>query len=149
MDRKKFLTHLAAPFFALPFALQAARVRMRVYKTPTCGCCGNWVQHLRGNGFVVAVEDVPDTSPYRRKQGIPDQLASCHTGIVKGYTVEGHVPAREVHRVLKERPSAIGLAVPGMPLGSPGMEAPRSQAYSVLLVGLNGEVTVFERYPGQ
>lgn len=83
MNRKSFLTHLAAPFLALPFALRAAGVRMQVYKTPTCGCCGKWVQHLRDNGFEVAVQDVPDTSPYRKKYGVPDKLASCHTGIVQ------------------------------------------------------------------
>lgn len=134
---------------ALPFAMRAAGARMQVYKTPTCGCCGKWVQHLRDNGFEVAVQDVPDTSPYRRKYGVPDQLASCHTGIVDGYAVEGHVPAREIQRVLREKPKAVGLAVPGMPAGSPGMEAPHSPGYSVLLVSWNGDVTVFEKYPAQ
>lgn len=146
MNRKQFINYLAAPLVALPFALRAANVRMQVYKTPTCGCCGKWVQHLRDNSFEVTVQDVPDTSPYRKKYGVPDQLASCHTAVVAGYAVEGHVPAREVHRLLREKPKAVGLAVPGMPAGSPGMEAPRAQAYSVFLVDSSGEVTVFEKY---
>jgi hypothetical protein len=145
MNRKQFIFSLA-PLLARPFVSQAAGPKMQVYKTPTCGCCGKWVQHLRDNGFEVAVQDVPDTSPYRRKYGVPDQLASCHTGFVESYAVEGHVPAREIRRILREKPKAAGLAVPGMPAGSPGMEAPRSQAYSVLLVGVGGEVTVYEKY---
>ena len=87
MNRKQFIKCLVAPVVALPFALQAAGVRMQVYKTPTCGCCGTWVQHLRDNGFEVAVQDVPDTSPYRAKYGVPNPLASCHTGIVAGNPV--------------------------------------------------------------
>lgn len=145
MNRKQFIFSLA-PLLVGPSALQAAGPKMQVYKTPTCGCCGKWVQHLRDYGFEVAVQDVADTSPYRRKYGVPDQLASCHTGIVESYAVEGHVPAREIRRILREKPKAAGLAVPGMPAGSPGMEAPRSQAYSVLLVGEGGEVTVYEKY---
>ena len=149
MNRKQFIKYSAASLVALPFALRGANIQMRVYKTPTCGCCGKWVQHLRDNGFEVTVQDVPDTSPYRKKYGVPDQLASCHTGVIESYAVEGHVPAREIHRLLREKPKAVGLAVPGMPAGSPGMEAPRAQGYSVLLVEAAGKVTVFEKYAAQ
>ena len=149
MNRRQFVKFVGAPLVALPFSLRAAGVKMQVYKTPTCGRCGKWVHHLRDNGFDVTVQDVPDTSPYRKISGIPDKLASCHTGVVEGYAVEGHVPAREIRRLLREKPKARGIAVPGMPAGSPGMEAARSQAYSVLLVAANGEVTVFEKYSAQ
>lgn len=148
MNRKQFLQMAAA---AIPFgaavALRAAATHIQVYKTPTCGCCGNWVKHLQQNGFEVSVQDVPDTTPYRKKYGVPEELMSCHTGIVEGYALEGHVPAAEVQRMLRERPKARGLAVPGMPMGSPGMEAARTQPYSVMLIGANGKATVYQSYP--
>src|SRR5918992_543484 len=105
--------------------LQAAAPAVSVYKTRTCGCCAKWVDHLKANGFAPTVTDVPSTAEYRKKYGVPEQLLSCHTAVVGGYTVEGHVPAADIHRMLKQKPKAKGLAVPGMPLGSPGMEAHR------------------------
>lgn len=142
MNRKQFLASL----LAIP-VLRAAATQVQVYKTPTCGCCGNWVQHLRTNGFQVSVKDVPDTAEYRRKYGVPESLASCHTAVVEGYALEGHVPAAEVQRILRERPKAKGLAVPGMPMGSPGMEAARTQPYKVMLIDLAGKPSVYASYP--
>ena len=148
MNRKQFLQMAAAAIpFSAAVALRAAATHIQVYKTPTCGCCGNWVKHLQQNGFEVSVQDVPDTTPYRKKYGVPEELMSCHTGIVEGYALEGHVPAAEVQRILRERPKARGLAVPGMPMGSPGMEAARTQPYSVMLIGMTGKATVYQSYP--
>lgn len=130
------------------FQMQAAEPQISVYKTRTCGCCGKWVDHLRANGFDATVTDVPSTAEYRKKYGVPDELQSCHTAVVGGYTVEGHIPAADIHRLLKTKPKAKGLAVPGMPLGSPGMEAARRDPYSVLLFTDDGKVTVFQKYPG-
>lgn len=127
----------------------AAPPEMTVYKTATCGCCAKWVDHARANGFKVTVHDVASTAPYRAKFGVPERLLSCHTGVVGGYAIEGHVPAREILRLLRERPRAKGLAVPGMPMGSPGMEGPTSDAYSVLLFEESGHTTVFQKYPSR
>ena len=102
---------------ALP--LSAAGIKMQVYKTATCGCCAKWVEHLRANGFDVTVSDVPSTAPYRQKLGIPDKLQSCHSASVNGYSIEGHVPAREILKLIKSEAKAKGLAVPGMPATSP------------------------------
>lgn len=121
---------------------------LSVYKTPTCGCCAKWVDHMKANGFEAQVQDLQDTSPIRAKLGVPDQLASCHTARVGRYVIEGHIPAESVHRLLKERPTTVvGLAVPGMPMGSPGMEVPGGykQPYAVLTFDRNGHTTVFER----
>ena len=93
-----------------------------VFKTPTCGCCGKWVEHLRANGFTVNVTDLPDLSQIKADGKVPPQLQSCHTARIVGYVVEGHVPAADVKRLLKERPAIAGIAVAGMPMGSPGME---------------------------
>lgn len=105
------------------------------------------MEHLRANGFRVKPIGVSDTGAIRRREGIPDRLAGCHTGIVQGYAIEGHVPAREIKRLLQERPQARGLAVPGMPAGSPGMPSDRPQPYDVLLVKPDGTTAVFQRYP--
>ncbi len=123
---------------------------MTVYKTATCGCCGKWVEHLRANGFTVDVKEVEETQSIRKKFGVPERLASCHTGVVGGYAVEGHVPAAEVKRMLKEKPKGKGIAVPGMPLGSPGMEqGPRKDTYFVLLFDETGQTKEYQRYPLQ
>ena len=117
-----------------------------VYKTPTCGCCGKWVDHLRENGFEVRSTDVPDTGPVRREGGVPDHMASCHTAFVGGFFVEGHVPASDVKRLVDERPKTLrGIAVPGMPIGSPGMEGPGARPYHVIAVGTDGKASVFSR----
>ncbi len=119
-----------------------------VYKSASCGCCGKWIAHMRANGFAVRAHDVAEPAVYRAKLGVPEALGSCHTATVSGYVLEGHVPAREVRRVLAERPKARGLAVPSMPPGSPGMEGPPPQPYAVLLFDAQGRTTVFARYPG-
>jgi hypothetical protein len=122
---------------------------MEVYKTPTCGCCEKWVEHVRANGFRVVVHEVSSTAEHQKRFGVPQKLASCHTARVGGYTIEGHVPAADVQRLLKTRPKAVGLAVPGMPMGSPGMEGPRADPYSVLLFQATGRVSEFRNYPAR
>ena len=122
-----------------------------VWKTPSCGCCKDWVIHLRKEGFNVVTNDVNDTAPIRQKLGLPAKFGSCHTAQVGGYVLEGHVPAQEVKRLLREKPVAIGLAVPGMPVGSPGMEMPGEMlgvrdAFDVLLVTADGNSRVYESY---
>lgn len=121
-------------------------VRMVVYKTPTCGCCRAWVEHVQAAGFQVDVRDMPDVAPVKNEHGLPQHLASCHTAIVDGYVVEGHVPADVIRRLLSERPQVAGIAVPGMPVGSPGMEVPggRTDPYDVIAFARNGTVSVFE-----
>ena len=114
-----------------------------VYKSPTCGCCNEWVKHLRDNGFTVRTHDVQNVVPYKIKFGITQPLASCHTATVNGYTIEGHVPAADIKRLLKEKPKVTGLAVPGMPMGSPGMEGHRKDAYNVLSFDQNGNIKVY------
>ncbi|HLU99744.1 MAG TPA: DUF411 domain-containing protein, partial [Acidobacteriota bacterium] len=119
------------------------------YKDASCGCCGIWADHLKANGFEVQVHDVENVGYYRQRHGVPEALSSCHTAIVDGYTIEGHVPAADIHDLLKERPKARGLAVPGMPLGSPGMDTgPDREPYSVLLFDDAGHQSVFREYPG-
>jgi hypothetical protein len=127
-------------------ARAAAAPLVEVFKSEGCGCCEGWIAHLKANGFAVKALNVDDTSVYRKKFGIPDDLGSCHTGMVQGYALEGHVPAAEIKRLLAERPKAKGLAVPSMPLGSPGMEGPRNDPYDVLLVKADGAYTVYRHY---
>lgn len=145
-----FLRHAAvAAALALPLAAQAAKPAqpvIEVYKTEYCGCCKAWIKHLEASGFTVKAQDVADPASYREKFGIPAQYGSCHTGRVGGYAVEGHVPASEIKRLLAEKPKARGLAVPGMPMGSPGMEGARKDPYEVLLVKDGGKTSVYKRY---
>jgi hypothetical protein len=143
---RSMFTVLTLAFF---WNVRAATNEMTVYKTSTCSCCSLWVTHLKDHGFQVRVQDVPNPAEYRRKHGVPENLSSCHTAIIEGYTIEGHVPAAEVQRLLKQRPKAVGLAVPGMPLGSPGMEAARSERYAVLLVYADGTTSVYKEYPAR
>ena len=116
-----------------------------VHKTPTCGCCGLWVDHVREAGFPVEVHDMDDLGPVKQRLGIPYGKGSCHTAEVDGYAIEGHVPAQDIKRLLAERPEARGLVLPGMPMGSPGMEMPdgRSQPYMVELVRPDGSTEAF------
>lgn len=121
---------------------------VEVWKSPTCGCCGKWIDHLKANGFVVVAHDVGNLAGWRERQGMPSKYASCHTARVGGYTLEGHVPAADISRLLGERPQAVGLAVPAMPTGSPGMEVDDIRdAYDVLLVLKDGGARRFSRYP--
>lgn len=116
-----------------------------VYKSPTCGCCTEWVAHLRRHGFRVKVEDVTSLQPIKTRHGVPEALQSCHTALVGGYVVEGHVPADLVERLLREPPKVAGIAVPGMPVGSPRMEVPgaRAERYQVLTFDRSGQTEVF------
>ena len=144
-------------FLALPLVLaglaswgqRSADNEITVYKVATCGCCSKWVDHLKENGFQVTVHEVENTTEYSRQHGVPDSARSCHMGVVGGYAIEGHVPAAEIQRLLKERPKAKGLAVPGMPIGSPGMDFPGGPPgrYSVVMIGEDGKTSVYQQYP--
>jgi hypothetical protein len=125
-------------------AAQADQPEVLVYKTPTCGCCGKWVAHLRAAGFRVRTVDTEDLGPIRREWQLPPKLASCHTARVGRYVIEGHVPAADIRRLLETRPRVDGLAVPGMPIGSPGMEQGNVvEPYDVLSFNAAGETSVF------
>ncbi len=122
---------------------------VKVWKSPTCGCCKDWIAHLESNGFSVTSHD-DGNSGAREKLGMPVRYGSCHTAEIEGYVVEGHVPAEDIRRLLDERPDALGLAVPAMPRGSPGMDGPEyggvRDPYDVLLVGTDGQASVFRSY---
>lgn len=130
--------------------LAESRPLVEVWKGPKCVCCRDWIKHLEANGFAVKAYDTGNTS-IRKQLGIPKALGSCHTARVAGYAIEGHVPAREISRLLKEKPGATGLAVPHMPLGSPGMDGPayrnKRDPYDVLLVTQDGKTAVYQSYP--
>lgn len=146
MKRRTFLQAALAGTLGVHLGARAAGSVIDVYKSATCGCCEEWVKHLRQNGLTVNPRNVANPSDYREKFGIPQALGSCHTGMVDGYALEGHVPASEIKRLLAERPKAIGLAVPAMPLGSPGMEGARVDAYDVFLVQADGRRSVYRHY---
>lgn len=135
-----------AALLLFAWAVQAGEPKAMVYKTPTCGCCSKWVDHLEENGFEVESKNLSDVNPVKRMNGVPMRLASCHTAIIGGYFVEGHVPAQDVKRLLAERPNVAGIVVPRMPVGSPGMEGPNPEAYSVLAVKKDGSTEVFSRH---
>jgi hypothetical protein len=120
-----------------------AKPHLTVYKSPTCGCCANWVTYMEANGFTSAVTNMPDVTPIKIKHNLPPRLASCHTTLVGGYVIEGHVPVEDVRRLLKEKPAVVGLAAPGMPAGSPGMDVPNSPPYDVLAFDQAGATRVF------
>lgn len=118
-----------------------------VYKSPSCGCCNEWIKHLEKNGFKVRAHNTDAVVSHKYRLGVPPGYGSCHTAEVAGYLVEGHVPAREIRRLLREKPRARGLTVPGMPIGSPGMEqGARRDPYEVLLVMPDGDTRVYARY---
>jgi len=116
-----------------------------VYKSPTCGCCSKWIEHLQANGFTVTAHDTDDLTPVKESYGITPELQSCHTAIVEGYVIEGHVPADVIRRLVAERPEVTGIAVPGMPMGSPGMEGPRVDRYNVIAFDQAGNRAVYDR----
>jgi hypothetical protein len=142
---------LAAGLTALAMPLWANKVRttIQVWKDPNCGCCKDWVVHLEQAGFRVTVQDTGNAEA-RKRLGIAESLGSCHTAEVAGYAIEGHVPAKEIQRLLRERPLALGIAVPGMPVGSPGMDGPiyqgRKDPYDVVLIAKNGSTSIFQSY---
>lgn len=141
----RFVTLLLATAGALCIAGAAAAegAAVKVYKTPTCGCCTKWVEHLEANGFRVDTLELPDLRLVKQSNGISPQLASCHTAFVGGYVIEGHVPAQDIERLLEERPQVAGLTVPRMPIGSPGMEGPNPVRYDVLTFDGSGKTAVF------
>jgi len=151
-SRRNLMLALAAtPAALLAATAQAAPTKLpdvHVWKSPTCGCCTAWVDHMRKAGFVVNITEVDDTGPTRKRLGMPAKLGSCHTALVGGYVLEGHVPADDVKRLLRSKTTGLGLSVPGMPVGSPGMEmGPRLDPYAVLLVQRDGSTSVFSHYP--
>jgi hypothetical protein len=118
-----------------------------VYKSPTCGCCSKWIDHLKANGFTVRSHDTDNVAQHKYRLGVPFGYGSCHTAEIGGYVVEGHVPARDIQRLLKEKPRARGLVVPAMPIGSPGMEeGNRKDPYDVFLVNRNGSTQIYAKY---
>ena len=145
-----------ASFLALTLTTGAARSRavhaheeeptITVYKDPNCGCCKSWFEHLIKHGYRVDARDTSGMTEIKRTLGVPDDLTSCHTGVVNGYVIEGHVPAAEIARLLKKKPKVLGLAVPGMPMGSPGMEGPRTDRYKVLSFDKAGKTKTFASY---
>jgi hypothetical protein len=141
-----------SPPAPLPVAAGMSTVSwIEVWKTPTCGCCQAWVEHLQREGFTVKANDVPQTAPIRTKLGIPDDMGSCHTALIAGFAIEGHVPASEIRRLLAEpeslRQQVIGLSVPGMPIGSPGMEmGTKRDKFDVMLVLKGGKSRVYQSY---
>jgi hypothetical protein len=114
-----------------------------VYKDPSCGCCKNWIAHLIKHGYRVDAKDSPNMTEIKRTLGVPTGLTACHTAMVNGYLIEGHVPAADIDRLLAQKPKVVGLAVPGMPAGSPGMEGASAQRYQVLTFDKSGKTTVF------
>lgn len=150
-NRKSNETSAAGPGVAttapIASAVMPTALTAEVWKSPFCGCCKLWVQHLETNGFQVTAHDVQDTAPMRSELGMPKQYGSCHSARISGYAIEGHVPAADIKRLLKEKPDAIGLSVPGMPIGSPGMEqGDMRDKYDVLLVLRNGQTKVFQSH---
>jgi hypothetical protein len=152
--RRRHLAALVAVAWLPGWALaQSASPKVgamvQVWKDPNCGCCKDWVVYLEANGFRTQTFDTGNTA-MRGRLGMPQKLGSCHTALVGGYVIEGHVPAREIQRLLKEKPAALGLSVPRMPVGSPGMDGPeyggRKDPYEVLLVSKDGSTTVFQSY---
>jgi len=146
MKRLLITLSLLLALFMAGAALAQSALGITVYKTPYCGCCHLWVEHLKANGFAVTPKDVNDTAPIRQKLNMPAALGSCHTAVINGYVIEGHVPAADIKRLLKEKPKAVGLSVPGMPLGSPGMEAGTPQPYNTLLVMKDGSTKVWAKH---
>ena len=124
-----------------------AKPHLKVFESPTCGCCGKWVEYMKANGFTATVTDTPDVSPVKIQNGLPPKLSSCHTTLVGGYVIEGHVPVSDVRRLLKEKPAGIaGLAAPGMPAGSPGMDVPNSPPYDIIAFDKKGSTRVYSTH---
>lgn len=131
---------------ALWLSTAALAADVTVYKSPTCGCCKVWVDHLRANGFNVTAKDMNNMNEIKAKLGVPPGLGSCHTATVNGYVIEGHVPAADIKRLLAEKSKVAGLTAPGMPMGSPGMEGPRKDRYDVLAFDAKGGTRVYARH---
>ncbi len=137
---------IAGTAFAGLSTKDAGALEVTVYKSPACGCCSKWIDHLEANGFKVNAHDVADITQIKLEHEIPRGLHSCHTALIDGYVIEGHVPAEDVQRLLQERPDVVGLTVPGMRMGSPGMEGPTSEPYNVLTFDRDSNTTVFAKH---
>lgn len=155
--KKQFIRTLSlgTSFLALVLTTGAARPSagvtskeptITVYKDASCGCCKSWIEHLIKHGYRVDAKDSDEMTEIKRSLGVPEALTSCHTAVVNGYLIEGHVPAADIARLLKTKPKVAGLAVPGMPMGSPGMEGPRTEKYQVLSFDKAGKTKVFASY---
>lgn len=151
LSRRRLALLLLASTAPAAVLAVGASTSVEVWKDPSCGCCKDWVAHLEAAGFSVKVHDTGNNAA-RAKLGISQKLGSCHTALVGGYALEGHVPAREIKRLLAEKPAAVGLAVPGMPVGSPGMDGEvygdRRDTFDVLLVAKDGSTKVYQHYQG-
>ncbi|HZH09843.1 MAG TPA: DUF411 domain-containing protein [Microvirga sp.] len=149
ISRRTLLTALIASPVAMRGAFAETLPRMVVTKDPNCGCCGAWVDHVRAAGFTVEVVESPEINRVKARLGVPQDLASCHTATIGSYVIEGHVPAESIKRLLAEKPAATGLAVPGMPVGSPGMDVSgmEPETFDVVLFGPSGQRS-FARYKG-
>ena len=142
--KTRTLLKILAPLVLMASAESAVAATLRVTKSASCGCCKHWVEHMRKAGFTVEVREVEDVGPTAKRLGVPEMLRSCHTSQVGGYVIEGHVPAADVKRLLAAKPKATGIAVPGMVVGSPGMEnGDRKEPYQVILFDRAGKTKVF------
>jgi hypothetical protein len=156
MNRSRIRAGLGVAFLALVATAGAAAPSpahahdnepvITVYRDPNCGCCKNWIAHLIKHGYKVDDKTTDDMTEIKRGLGVPDDLRSCHTGVVNGYVIEGHVPAADITRLLKEKPQVVGLAVPGMPVGSPGMEGSRVDRYDVVSFRKDGTTAVYAKH---
>lgn len=149
---KKWICGLACLVFIVGIGIyigsksEEPRIEVTVYKSPTCGCCSKWEEHLRKAGFAVISRVTENVDQVKSEKGVPSALQSCHTAVVEGYVVEGHVPAEAIRNLLRNRPKDVkGISVPGMPIGSPGMEGPNPESYEVVTFGDTGE-KVIARY---
>ena len=142
--RRPILLSIAAAAAFLSTAANAAQ--LTVMKSPYCGCCAKWIEHVQQHGFTVKVVDTEDMASVKKRLGVPDRLASCHTTMAGGYFIEGHVPAADIKRLLAQKPKATGIAVPGMPAGSPGMEAAGKEPYATVLVRADGTTGIFAQH---
>jgi hypothetical protein len=142
--RRPILLTIAAAAAFLSTAANA--VQLTVMKSPYCGCCAKWIEHVQQHGFTVKVVDTEDMASVKKRLGVPDRLASCHTTMAGGYFIEGHVPAADIKRLLAQKPKATGIAVPGMPAGSPGMEAAGKEPYATVLVRADGTTGIFAQH---
>lgn len=137
---------LAAGIVGTTLSAPALAADITVYKSPWCGCCSKWADHLQAKGHTVTTKNMENLDAIKKLAGVPEGLQSCHTAMVEGYVLEGHVPAKDIERLLAERPNAKGLAVPGMPVGSPGMEGGAPERFDVMLFGTDGSTSVYARY---
>lgn len=151
VNRRQFLTNGALATLGLLVAgrvavAQRAKVSMVVYKSPSCGCCGKWVEHIEANGIAVEVKSMDDLTPIKRQYKVTTALQSCHTAVIAGYVIEGHVPASDIKRLLAEKPKVVGLTIPGMPQSAPGMDMTPFKPYEVLSFDDKGSAKVFAKH---